>query len=120
MAPADPAEDLSQQLQIVPTINSPGELTLEIDWSEMDRSEVDDAVPDIGNPWTDMKIRVPDGAMLSIGIGGLVTEDDTDGSRKETMIFLQPCIVEPVDDLLEKNIEEIRKTIFGSEAEAEE
>ena len=37
-------------------------------------------------------------------------------NRRELLIFLQPHIIETTDDLVEKNIKEIRETIVGEDA----
>ena len=135
-------EEVLLQLDVVPLINSKDEVTLTISQQNENITGKTviggNEVPDISTQQFETTVRLPNKAIVVLG--GIIQEDESElvnglpifsripgikrllGStskqknRNELLIFLQPHIIETTDDLVEKNIKEIRNTIVGAEA----
>ena len=135
-------EEVLLQLDVVPLINSKDEVTLTISQQNENITGKTviggNEVPDISTQQFETTVRLPNKAIVVLG--GIIQEDESElvnglpiisripglkrllGStskqknRNELLIFLQPHIIETTDDLVEKNIKEIRNTIVGDEA----
>jgi type II secretion system protein D len=135
-------EEVLLRLDVVPLINSKDEVTLTVSQENENITGTTviggNEVPDIATQQFETTVRLPNKAIVVLG--GIIQEDDNElvtglpilnkipfvknllGStskqknRKELLIFLQPHIIETTDDLIEKNIKEIRETIVGENA----
>ena len=135
-------EEVLLQLDVVPLINSKDEVTLTVSQQNENITGKTviggNEVPDISTQQFETTVRLPNKAIVVLG--GIIQEDESEvvnglpiftripgikrllGStskqknRNELLIFLQPHIIETTDDLVEKNIKEIRNTIVGEEA----
>ncbi|MFP6872472.1 MAG: secretin N-terminal domain-containing protein [Verrucomicrobiales bacterium] len=135
-------EEVLLQLDVVPLINSKDEVTLTISQQNENITGFTtiggNQVPDISTQKFETTVRLPNKAIVVLG--GIIQEDQNElinglpilsripgikrllGStskqknRNELLIFLQPHIIETTDDLVEKNIMEIRNTIVGDKA----
>jgi type II secretory pathway component GspD/PulD (secretin) len=135
-------EEVLLQLDVVPLINSKDEVTLTVSQQNENITGKTviggNEVPDISTQQFETTVRLPNKAIVVLG--GIIQEDEAElinglpifsripgikrllGStskqknRNELLIFLQPHIIETTDDLVEKNIKEIRNTIVGDEA----
>ena len=135
-------EEVLLRLDVVPLINSKDEVTLTVSQENENITGTTviggNEVPDIATQQFETTVRLPNKAIVVLG--GIIQEDDNElvtglpilnkiplvknllGStskqknRRELLIFLQPHIIETTDDLIEKNIKEIRETIVGENA----
>ena len=135
-------EEVLLRLDVVPLINSKDEVTLTVSQENENITGTTviggNEVPDIATQQFETTVRLPNKAIVVLG--GIIQEDDNElntglpfltkipliknivGStskaknRRELLIFLQPHIIETTDDLVEKNIKEIRETIVGEDA----
>lgn len=135
-------EEVLLQLDVVPLINSKDEVTLTISQQNENITGKTviggNEVPDISTQQFETTVRLPNKAIVVLG--GIIQEDESElinglpilsripgikrllGStskqknRNELLIFIQPHIIETTDDLVEKNIKEIRNTIVGDKA----
>ena len=135
-------EEVLLRLDVVPLINSKDEVTLTVSQENENITGTTviggNEVPDIATQQFETTVRLPNKAIVVLG--GIIQEDDNEtvtglpfltkipliknivGStskqknRRELLIFLQPHIIETTDDLVEKNIKEIRETLVGDEA----
>ena len=135
-------EEVLLRLDVLPLINSKDEVTLTVSQENENITGTTviggNEVPDIATQQFETTVRLPNKAIVVLG--GIIQEDDNElvtglpfltkipiiknivGStskaknRRELLIFLQPHIIETTDDLVEKNIKEIRETIVGEDA----
>ena len=135
-------EEVLLRLDVLPLINSKDEVTLTVQQENENITGTTviggNEVPDIATQQFETTVRLPNKAIVVLG--GIIQEDDNElvtglpfltkipliknivGStskaknRRELLIFLQPHIIETTDDLVEKNIKEIRETIVGEDA----
>jgi general secretion pathway protein D len=135
-------EEVLLQLDVVPLINSKDEVTLTISQQNENITGFTtiggNQVPDISTQKFETTVRLPNKAIVVLG--GIIQEDESESinglpffsripgikrllgstskqkNRNELLIFLQPHIIETTDDLVEKNIKEIRNTIVGDKA----
>ncbi len=135
-------EEVLLRLDVLPLINSKDEVTLTVSQENENITGTTviggNEVPDIATQQFETTVRLPNKAIVVLG--GIIQEDDNEtvtglpfltkipiiknilGStsksvgRRELLIFLQPTIIETTDDLVEKNIKEIRETLVGEEA----
>ena len=135
-------EEVLLRLDVLPLINSKDEVTLTVQQENENITGTTviggNEVPDIATQQFETTVRLPNKAIVVLG--GIIQEDDNElvtglpfltkipliknivGStskaknRRELLIFLQTHIIETTDDLVEKNIKEIRETIVGEDA----
>jgi len=135
-------EEVLLRLDVLPLINSKDEVTLTVSQQNENITGTTiiggNEVPDIATQQFETTVRLPNKAIVVLG--GIIQEDDNETvsglpfltkipiiknilgssskqkSRRELLIFLQPTIIETTDDLIEKNIKEIRGTLVGDEA----
>ena len=135
-------EEVLLQLDVVPLINSKDEVTLTISQQNENITGKTviggNEVPDISTQKFETTVRLPNKAIVVLG--GIIQEDESESinglpffsripgikrllgstskqkNRNELLIFIQPHIIETTDDLVEKNIKEIRNTIVGDKA----
>ncbi len=135
-------EEVLLRLDVLPLINSKDEVTLTVSQQNENITGTTiiggNEVPDIATQQFETTVRLPNKAIVVLG--GIIQEDDNEtvaglpfltkipfiknilGStskqknRRELLIFLQPTIIETTDDLIEKNIKEIRETLIGDKA----
>lgn len=135
-------EEVLLRLDVLPLINSKDEVTLTVSQENENITGTTiiggNEVPDIATQQFETTVRLPNKAIVVLG--GIIQEDDNEtvaglpfltkipfiknilGStskqknRRELLIFLQPTIIETTDDLIEKNIKEIRETLIGDKA----
>lgn len=135
-------EEVLLRLDVLPLINSKDEVTLTISQQNENITGTTiiggNEVPDIATQQFETTVRLPNKAIVVLG--GIIQEDDNETvsglpfltkipiiknilgstskqkSRRELLIFIQPTIIETTDDLIEKNIKEIRGTLVGDEA----
>ncbi|MEC9326594.1 MAG: secretin N-terminal domain-containing protein [Verrucomicrobiota bacterium] len=135
-------EEVLLRLDVLPLINSKDEVTLTVSQENENITGTTviggNEVPDIATQQFETTVRLPNKAIVVLG--GIIQEDDNEtvsglpfltkipliknilGStskqknRRELLIFLQPTIIETTDDLIEKNIKEIRETLVGEKA----
>ncbi|MDB4722061.1 hypothetical protein OAF65_10110 [Verrucomicrobiales bacterium] len=135
-------EEVLLRLDVLPLINSKDEVTLTVSQENENITGTTiiggNEVPDIATQQFETTVRLPNKAIVVLG--GIIQEDDNETvsglpfltkipiiknilgstskqkSRRELLIFLQPTIIETTDDLIEKNIKEIRETLVGDEA----
>lgn len=136
-------QDVNLVLDVVPLINSKGEVTLTISQENNDILEFVDIgterAPRISQQFLDTEIALPNGGIAVIG--GLIRERENvnnnsvpiigkipllrnlfgstthNQSRRELLIFIQPRIVETSDELVAMHADHIRRTVTGREAE---
>ena len=135
-------EEVLLQLDVLPLINSKDEVTLTIVQQNENITGTTiisgNEVPNISTQTFETTVRLPNKAIVVLG--GIIQEGENENvnglpflaripglrhlfggtlkqkSRRELLILLQPHIIETTDDLVEKNIQEIRETIVGDNA----
>ncbi len=136
-------KDVLLSLDVTPLINSKSEVTLQIQQindNVVDRVSIgSDLIPVIGQQELNTKLTVPNGGIAVIG--GLIVDSRDNGNvglplfaripiiknilgstrkadkRREILIFIQPRIMETVDEMIEINAREVQRTTLGPEAE---
>lgn len=135
-------EEVLLRLDVIPLINSKDEVTLTITQENENITGTTtiggNEVPDIATQQFETTVRLPNKAIVVLG--GIIQEDDNENvnglpllarvpglkhvmgstlrqkNRRELLIFIQPHIIESTEDLVEKNIHEVRKTIVADAA----